>query len=1342
MEQSWKTLFLLTFFCTFGLMTSAKAQITPDNSLGAETSIVGQPNQAINGIPINQIDQINGGARRGGNLFHSFGEFNVDAGRAAYFTNPDGVGNILTRVTGVNRSNILGTLGVLGNANLFLINPNGIFFGANASLDVRGSFLGSSANSLLFDNGFEFSATNPQAPPLLTVNIPIGLRFRDNPGEIRVQGLGQTNGLGGAANSFDNPTLQVPVGENLTLVGGNVSLDGGVLQATGGRVQLGGLTAAGTVGINPNGTLSFPDGVARGDVSLTNRAGINVIANQLGGGSIDINARNIGISGLSLLSAGIAENLGTVNNPAGNIALNATGETRIDQSRIEDNVNSGTIANSGNIGITTGSFVLTNQAQLDTSNSGQGQSGDINIKADSVLLDDAVLQTSNAGQGNAGDITVQAKDTISLANFSFILSNVGSRQGVPANGNVGNILLDARVVSLTDTSQLQTRFFANAQGNPGSVSIRARESVSFTGQNTGIFADVVPGGLGDGSNIEILAGSVFLDNARLQASNAGQGNAGNVTVQAKDTISLANRSFIFSNVGNGQGVAANGNVGNILLDARVVSLTDTSQLQTRFFANAQGNPGSVSIRARESVSFTGQNSGIFADVVPGGLGDGSNIEILAGSVFLDNARLQASNAGQGNAGDITVQAKDTISLANRSFIFSNVGNGQGVAARGDVGNILLDARVVSLTDTSQLQAGFFANAQGNPGSVSIRARESVSFTGQNSGIFANVDSGGLGDGSDVQISAESFSLKDGAVLVTTNAGRGNGGDIAINVGSLSLTNGSVIRSNTFGQGNAGNVNIQARNLVEVLGTEEPGTNSSISANVSTGATGNAGDLTIETKKLVIISSQVGSTTSGKGNAGNVRINATESVEVRGKVFSRGESGQLIRNPAGLFAQVNITGEGNGGNLTIDTPRLSVGDGARVQVATFGQGDAGNLLIRASDIDVYETANANFFPGGIFAGFQVDEDEQRVPPKGGNGGTLTIETDRLRVRDGGRISATTQGQGNAGLLQIRAKDSVEVFGLSPNNRYISEISAGATPESTGTGGSLRINTGKLIVRDRGTITVRSENTQPAGNLEITARTINLENQGSLTATTNSGDGGDITLNVRDYLFLRGNSEISTSARGNGNGGNITINTPFIVAFPQNNDIIANAVSGNGGRVRTNATLFGIIPRTRADLERLGVPGLNPRNLSTSDITAFSEQNSNFGDNLQLNSPDVDPSRGLVELPETLTDTTQKIAQSPCRQGFGNEFVVTGRGGLPTSPNETLNSDNVRVDLLQPVASSGNSPSATIKPATTVTARRVPAQGWIFNDKGQVVLTAYDPTNTGSQRPFSTAACPAR
>ncbi len=964
MQRSWKRLFLLTTCYTLGLMTSVRAQVSPDGTLS--TTVVASPN--------NLNFTINNGDRVGGNLFHSFREFSVPNGGSAVFQNAADVQNIISRVTGGSLSQINGLIQAQGSANLFLLNPAGISFGQNARLSIGGSFFATTADSFLFDNGFEFSATNPQAPPLLTVNIPIGLRFRNNPGSIQVQRNGQ--GLRIESDLIDTTdALRVEPNQTLALVGGDINLEGATLKTAGGRIELGSVAGEGLVSLTP-----------------TN------------------NGFSLGYGG---------------------------------------------VQNFGNI-------QLAQQTAVDAS-----------------------------GEGG-GDIQV-----------------IGKR------------------VTLTDGSQ-------------------------------------------------------------IEASTLGSQPGGSLVVNAQELVELSGT-----------------------------------------FSNSIGQ-------------FA---SGLFTAVYPGATGSGGNLEIKTGTLSLTNgAQITSSSSGEGNAGNVNIQARNTGSLSN------------------------------------------------------------------------------------------------GSAIDSSTSGRGNGGDIAINVGSLSLTNNSVISSSTFGEGNAGNINIQARDLVEVLGTEEPGRSSDIRANIEQGATGNGGDLTIDTKKLVIRSSQVSSTTFGQGNAGNLTVRATESVEVSGKVFgSPSASGQPTRNPAGLFAQVNITGEGNGGNLTIDTPRLSVGDGARVQVATFGQGNAGNLLIRASDIDVYETANANFFPGGIFAGVQVDEDETVVPPRGG-GGTLTIETDRLRVRDGGRVSATTQGQGNAGLLQIRAKDSVEVFGLSPNGLFISEISAGATPESTGTGGSLIINTGKLIVRDRGTVTVRSQNTQPAGNLDITARTINLENQGSLTATTNSGNGGDITLNVGDYLFLRGNSEISTSAGGNGNGGNITINTPFIVAFPQNNDIIANAVSGSGGRVTINATLFGIIPRTRADLERLGVPGLNPRNLSTSDITAFS-QNSSFGDGNETigNIQYVDT--GLVKVPETVSDRTQQIAQSPCRQGFGNEFVVTGRGGLPTSPNETLSSDNVRVDLLQPVASSGNS-RATIKPATTVTARRVPAQGWIFNDKGQVVLTAYDPTNTGSQRPFSTAACPGR
>ncbi|HEY9607212.1 MAG TPA: DVUA0089 family protein [Allocoleopsis sp.] len=161
----------------------ALAQITPDGSLGAETSVV-TPNVSIGGLPADRID---GGATRGANLFHSFLEFNVGNGQRVYFANPTGIENILSRVTGNNLSNIFGTLGVNGGANLFLLNPNGIIFGPNAKLDIGGSFVASTADSVVFDNGFAFSATNPQAPPLLTISVPIGLQFGSKAGAIRVQ---------------------------------------------------------------------------------------------------------------------------------------------------------------------------------------------------------------------------------------------------------------------------------------------------------------------------------------------------------------------------------------------------------------------------------------------------------------------------------------------------------------------------------------------------------------------------------------------------------------------------------------------------------------------------------------------------------------------------------------------------------------------------------------------------------------------------------------------------------------------------------------------------------------------------------------------------------------------------------------------------------------------------------------------------------------------------------------------------------------------------------------------------------------------------------------------------
>ncbi len=209
--------------------------------MGAESSRTVP--DTINNLP---SDRITGGATRGVNLFHSFGEFNINTGRGAYFENPSGIANIFTRVTGGNPSNILGNLGVLGNSNLFLINPKGIVFGPQARLDVRGSFVCSSASGVVFNNGFEFSSANPQTVPLLAINIPVGLRFRDNPGAI-VNASSVTQVIQGTTLPVG---LAVPPGQTLALVGGDVIFNNGFATAFSGNIQLGSVASPGLVSFN------------------------------------------------------------------------------------------------------------------------------------------------------------------------------------------------------------------------------------------------------------------------------------------------------------------------------------------------------------------------------------------------------------------------------------------------------------------------------------------------------------------------------------------------------------------------------------------------------------------------------------------------------------------------------------------------------------------------------------------------------------------------------------------------------------------------------------------------------------------------------------------------------------------------------------------------------------------------------------------------------------------------------------------------------------------------------------------------------------------------------------
>ena len=294
---------------------SASAQVIPDKTLPNNTIVT------TNGAIFN----IDGGTRAGNNLFHSFEQFSLLTGQTASFNNPIDIQNIISRVTGSSISNIDGLIRAQGTANLFLINPNGIVFGANASLNIGGSFIGSTANSIRFADGSEFSASSPQATPLLTVSIPLGLQYGPtNTGSITVNGPGNNTSFD--PNNFSVITNNRPVGlqvqsqKTLALVGGNVAITGGNLTAPGGRIELGSVGTGSLVKLNPIASgweLSYDNANSFQDISLSQAASLVVSGNS--GGTIQLQGRNIQVKDGSAI---LANTLG--NGSGGSLTINAS----------------------------------------------------------------------------------------------------------------------------------------------------------------------------------------------------------------------------------------------------------------------------------------------------------------------------------------------------------------------------------------------------------------------------------------------------------------------------------------------------------------------------------------------------------------------------------------------------------------------------------------------------------------------------------------------------------------------------------------------------------------------------------------------------------------------------------------------------------------------------------------------------------------------------------------------------------------------------------------------------------------------------------------------------------
>jgi large exoprotein involved in heme utilization and adhesion len=633
--------------------------------------------------------------------------------------------------------------------------------------------------------------------------------------------------------------------------------------------------------------------------------------------------------------------------------------------------------------------------------------------------------------------------------------------------------------------------------------------------------------------------------------------------------------------------------------------------------------------------------------------------------------------------------------------------------------IKIEAARFSLLDRAFVASGTTGSGAGGP--IEIRTSENIELKGIGFEDFRRriLDPGAAQQPGDI---AERQSG-----IFTGTLGVGPAGEIALDTKRLTMREGAVILNLTLGSGDGGSVTIRAKESVEInaSGLLSP-----------TFSSGNAGSIAIETGQLSVTDGAlVSPSTFGAGNSGNVIVRASDSVIVARQRSDSPLDTALIAN--------SIGGTGRAGNIEISTRSLRVEAGAGIYASSGGNlggrlitgGPGGNITVNAKDsVFVIGTAADSIpYQGGIFAGTFGNA----------KSGDVTLNTRRLSVRDGGGIRASTLGAGQGGNVTVTADESVEIVGTNRDGIFPSAIVTasgdllyqtllGLQPPS-GAAGSLSIATGQLSVRDGAAVSVQSFGTGAAGSINVVADSIALNTKGTINGTTESGIGANINLLARD-IQLRNNSRITTDARA-GSGGNITLNSD-ILAGRNNSDITANAKSAAGGRVNVNVpNILGFAAAGReqvksrlglsdAQLEALDVTPTSE--LLTSDIAAISQSS---GPALQgtvtFSASGVNPAQGLVELPQNIVNSAALIAANPCTEGTESAFTVTGKGGLPRSPDDTLSNAASPFAWVEEAGSSAteNFGDVTDQQAREIPAREVvPARGWVVNARGEVMLVA--------------------
>ncbi|MGD1701889.1 CHAT domain-containing protein [Dapis sp. BLCC M229] len=1249
--DSYKITALTIILSTLAAAPAKSQPITPAND-GTGTSI----NQ--NGNQFN----IQGGTRSGANLFHSFDKFNVNSGQTANFMTTPDTRNILGRVTGGNASYVNGLIQVIGgNSNLFLMNPAGLMFGSNASLNIPASFSVTTATGIGFDsNNFWFQAMGTNDYGNL-VGDPSGYRFNvSNPGAIVNEG-----------------NLSLNPGENLTLLGGTV-INTGELSTAGGNITIAAVEGGSVLRISQPGHLLSLDV----DSSVASSRDMSEFSP---------------LSLPELLTGGEETH-------ASSVIVNANGEIVLSDSNtlVADVPGSAITSGSINVSLPPNPPYEGGDNSLPLSKGdGRGIGGQVNVLGDRVALINGNINANGINGGGTvliggdfqGNGIVPNSQHTSVNNNSFISADAIN------NGDGGRVIIWSD--GITDFGGNISAKGGEFSGNGGFVEVSGKQQLIFDGNvnvsaalgNTGTILldpeNIILGGSESNTSLENTEGNIILlaDNditinenietdssVELKAGRSININAdidtsvgnGNIDLFGNnDEMNFANRSNGKASINQLDGTTLNAGSGTINIqlgnlgevgDINLASLTTTGQV----LVNANG--GNIARVSENSIINAG--SVLFQTSGNGGIGltdaplqlNVENLEAVSGSggVFFDVFRdvniggvsEEVVGISSNDGGDITLESQGDVTVTEDIKA--------DVVTDGETGgDININAKNLSAIDGARISASTFA--KGNAGNINITAEDTVIFDGvfndSPSGVFSAVRPEVLGDAGDITIKTGSLTVKNGAQIASSTFGKGNPGNVEINATetilfdaggsdftgafsfveegaeanandsritittrSLEVKNGAKISAGTNGNGDAGDVIITATDTV-FLDQAFPSIRSGVLSAAGPQARGNAGDITITTRFLEVKNAaSISADTRGTGNGGNVEITATDTILFDGALPNS-------RRRSGVDSTVRTGGVGDAGNITIKTGSLEVKNGARIGSQTEGTGNGGNVTI---------TADTILFNGTPSNGRSSSALTTVRPGAVGNAGNVIITTGSLELTNGAAIDSRTDGKGNAGNVEITATDTVLFDGGGSGTR-ISRASSSVRPRAEGNGGNVSITTGSLELTNGALISSSTEGKGDAGNIFIrTHSLLKINENASISAFTETkGKGGNVIITAPENLNITGNGEITVSSRGAGNASQIDILSPNIT-LSDGIDITAFTEStGNAGIINLEGDNINIQPNTRilafteneGDGGNITVRATETLNLDADSQLSVETNRGGKAGNIEINTPQL-------------------------------------------------------------------------------------------------------------------------